>query len=217
MNDPISNTMNKARIEALSDGLFSVAMTFLIFFVKIPTIVHSSNGSELLGQLVKMWPMFRGYFISFAILGMYWIAHHGLFHYFAKQANRSMTYLNILFLCLIVLIPFSTYLIDEYPMNPTAVAVYGLNIIVISMVQYWMFRMTINDPQAVHESVTPHLIMKSTVRILLPPVFAAIGIIAGFFHSSISFFLFAFPVVVNITPGSLDYFMRMVDKKVRPV
>ncbi len=214
MNDT-GTYMNKSRIEALSDGLFSVAMTFLIFFVKIPALTQPGNGHELLGQLLKMWPMFRGYFISFAILGMYWIAHHGLFHYFAKHANRSMTYLNILFLCLIVLIPFSTYLIDEYPMNSVAVAIYGLNIIVISMVHYLMFRLTLNDPQAVHETVTPHLIMKSTVRMLLTPAFAVLGIIAGFFHSSLSFFLFAFPVVVNFTPGSLDFFMRMVDKKVR--
>ncbi len=151
MNDSVFYTMNKARIEALSDGLFSVAMTILIFNIKTPSLTNATGGHELLAALYKMLPVFRGYFMSFAILGMYWIAHHGLFHHFAKHAKPSLTHLNILFLCLIVLIPFSTYLIDEYPMNAVAVMAYGLNIIVIGMVQYWMFRITINDPQSLQE------------------------------------------------------------------
>jgi hypothetical protein len=83
------------------------------------------------------------------------------------------------------------------------------------MVQYWMFRMTINDPQALHEGITKHLITKSTVRMLLPPAFAVFGIIAGFFHSSVSFFLFAFPVIFNIIPGSLDFVMAVFIKSGR--
>jgi uncharacterized membrane protein len=137
-------------------------------------------------------------------LGMYWIAHHSLFHHFAKHANRPLAYLNILFLCFIALIPFSTHLIGEYPMNTAAVAVYGANVIVIGTVQYWMFRFTLKDEAALHEGVTPRLIKESTIRLLIPPVFAMLGIIAGFYHSSISFFLFAFPVVFNIIPTSLD-------------
>ena len=198
--------MNKNRIEALSDGLFAVAMTLLVFNIKVPPLMLPVSAHDLLDQLSKMWPLFRSYFISFAILGMYWIAHHGLFHHFAKQANRVLTYLNILFLCLITLIPFSTHLIGDYPLNSVAVAIYGMNVIVIGVVQYWMFYVVINDSQSAHDGVTHKLIMHTTIRMILPPAFAILGIIAGFFHSSISFFLFAFPVLFNIIPNSLDPF-----------
>ena len=204
--------MNKSRIEALSDGMFSITMTVLIFNIKVPPLTGPVNGHELLGQLWKMWPLFRSYYISFAILGMYWIAHHGLFHYFAKHAKPSLTYLNILFLCLITLIPFSTHLIGEYPLNTVAVATYGFNVIIIGVVQYWMFCLTIKDPQALHEGVTQQLITQTTVRMLLPPAFAVLGIIAGFYHSSISFFLFALPVMFNIIPGSAHFLERIFIK-----
>ena len=79
--------MNKSRIEALSDGLFSVAMTVLIFNIKVSPLTQPISAYELLGQLWKLWPLFRSYYISFAILGMYWIAHHTFFHYFAKYGR----------------------------------------------------------------------------------------------------------------------------------
>ncbi len=205
--------MNKNRIEALSDGLFSITLTILIFNIKVPTLTLPVSGYELMEQLWKMLPLFRSYYISFAILGMYWISHHTLFHYFAKHANLPLTYLNILFLCLIALIPFSTHLIGEYPMNTVAVIIYGANVIVIGVVQYWMFRITLKDPQALHEGITPQMLMHSNVSMLMPPAFAVLGIIAGFYHSSFSFFLFAFPVVFNIIPGSLGFIERFFLKR----
>ncbi len=205
--------MNKNRIEALSDGVFAITMMILVIDIRVPPLAVPANGYELMGQLWKMWPLFRSYYISFAILGMYWIAHHTLFHYFAKHANRPLTYINILFLCLITLIPFSTHLIGQYPINTVAVAIYGANVIVIGAVQYWMFRLTIKDPQALHEGITPQMLMHSNVSMLMPPAFAVLGIIAGFYHSSISFFLFAFPVVFNIIPGSLGFIERYFLKR----
>lgn len=200
----LSGISNKIRIEALSDGVFAIVMTLLTVDIKVPTLVDPSNGHELMNKLWASWPLFRSYYISFTILAMYWIAHHGLFHLFAKHASRTITLLNILFLCLIALIPFSTHLIGQYPLNRVAVFVYGLNVIVIGSIQYWMLCLTVRDTQILHEGVTEKMIMQSTVRMLLPPIFAVLGIIAGFFHSSISFLLFAFPVLINIIPGSLN-------------
>ncbi len=201
--------MNKLRIEALSDGVFSIVMTLLIIEIKVPPLLKADDGLELWHKLWEIWPYFRSFYISFAILGMYWFSHHSLFHLFAKHANRNISYLNVLFLCLISLIPFSTHLIGQYPLNPVAVAVYGTNIVVIGIVQYWMLHVTIDDPQVLHEDVNPRLIMESTVRMLLPPIFAVVGIITGFFHLPLSFFLFAFPVLFNIIPSRMRFFERV--------
>ena len=205
--------MNKIRIEALSDGVFSIVMTLLILDIKVPQLAEPASNQELIGYLWQSWPHFRSFYISFVILGMYWIAHHAMFHLFAKHANRPLTYLNILFLCLISLVPFSAHLIGQYPMNQVAVAVYGGNVIIIGAVQYWMMHVTVKDPQMLHEVVDNHLIRQATVRIILTPAFAVLGVIAGFYHSSISFFLFAFPVIFNIIPGSLNFIERALSGK----
>lgn len=201
------------RIEALSDGVFSIVMTLLIIDIKVPQLGPEASSFDLWRNLWHMWPLFRSFYISFAILGMYWISHHALFHLIVKNANRPITYLNILFLCFISLIPFSAHLIGQYPLNETAVMVYGANVIVIGAVQLLMMRLTMIDVRTLHDGVNERLIHQSVIRMLLPPVFSVFGIIACVFHSSISFFLFAFPVVFNIIPGGLTLLERVFSKR----
>jgi uncharacterized membrane protein len=195
--------MNKARIESLSDCVFSVIMTILILDIRVPPMTDANNVQELWGRLLLLWPYFRSYFISFAILGMYWINHHALFHSFVKHANRHLTYINILFLCFIALVPFSAHLVGQYPHNELAVAVYGGNVILIGLVHYVMFHWAVYDDTIRHDSLDPKAVRQAAIRLLLPPGFALIGILVSSFDSSLSFIFFAFPVVFNIVPSTL--------------
>ena len=205
--------MNKTRIEALSDGVFSIVMTLLIIDIKVPKIVGEIVTNDILWQkLWELWPLFRSYLISFIILGMYWIAHHALFHLFVRQVNRVFAWLNILFLMFIAFIPFSAHLMGEYPTHQPAIIVYGLNIILSGLTFYVMYRMIVMNPELVHENVTKRLKIQSTIRVLLPPVFAILGIIVSFWSISTSFFLFAFPIFFNAIPGTLDYPEKLLVK-----
>ncbi len=196
--------MNKFRLEALSDGVFAIVMTLLIIEIHVPHLDHGAGGGELREKLWAMWPLFRSYYLSFLILGMYWISHHAMFHMYIKHVNRILVLLNILFLCFISLIPFSTHLIGEYPKNEVAIAVYGFNVILIGVVQWAMLVVGLRDKTVLHEDLSLRLIVQGAVRLSLTPIFAAFGIIAGFSHSNLSFFLFAFPVIFNIIPGTLN-------------
>ncbi len=204
--------MNKARIEALSDGVFAIVMTLLVIDIKVPHMINSNSLQELWGCLSILWPLFRSYYFSFAILGMYWITHHALFHMFVKHANRPLTYINIVFLSFIALIPFSAHLVGEYPFNVLAVSVYGGNVILIGMVQYLMFHWAVNDNTIRHEDIDPKTIQQTTIRLLLPPGFSLLGIVVSLFSPSLSFVLFAFPVVFNIIPGSLNAVEKVTSK-----
>lgn len=196
--------MNKARIEALSDGVFAIVMTLLIIDIRVPPLTVNNSVHELWGQLLLLWPLFRSYYFSFAILGMYWITHHALFHLFVKHANRPITYINVAFLCFISLIPFSAHLVGQYPYNELAVSVYGGNVILIAMVQFLMFHWAVNDDANRHEAIDPKIVQQTTIRLLLPPVFSMLGIIVSLFSPASSFVLFAFPIIFNIIPGTLS-------------
>ena len=196
--------MNKVRLEALSDGVFSIVMTLLIIDIKVPHLNDTGSVREMVDTLWAMWPLFRSFYLSFMLLGMYWISHHAFFHMYAKHTNRVVTLLNILYLCFISLVPFSTHLIGEYPTNQVAVSVYGMNVVLIGLIQFWMIRIVIHDQEMRHETLTQRLIIQGTIRVLMPPAFAVLGMMASFHHSSLSFFLFAFPVVFNIVPGTLN-------------
>lgn len=204
------NPMNKGRIEAFSDGVFSIVMTLLVLDIRLPhhTEGNMTNG-ELLELLTALGPVLRSYVISFTVLGMYWVAQHAYFHLFVKQVDRVTAWLNLLFLMLIVFIPFTTNLIGQYPYNEVAIASYGVNIIGCGLTLYVMLLFMIHNRHMMHDDVSPTLIRHATIRVLIVPGFAVLGIMAGFLHSPLSFFLFGFPIVFNIIPGTLDSLDRL--------
>lgn len=53
---------------------------------------------------------FEVYVVSFCVLGMFWVGHHYQFRY-VKQMDRSLLWINLVFLLFITLIPFTTSLI----------------------------------------------------------------------------------------------------------
>jgi uncharacterized membrane protein len=115
-----------------------------------------------------------------------------------------LTYINILFLSFISLIPFSAHLVGQYPHNELAVSVYGGNVILIGMVHYLMFHWAVSDDAIRHEAIDPNTIRQATIRLLLPPGFSLLGIVISPFSPSLSFVLFAFPIIFNIIPGTLN-------------
>ena len=60
--------MNHARLDQLSDGIFAIVMTILVFDIRIPVLVDSVDNAELWLEIVRMLPLFLSYLLSFAIL-----------------------------------------------------------------------------------------------------------------------------------------------------
>jgi uncharacterized membrane protein len=102
--------MEKARLEAFSDGVFAIAITLLILNVGVPR--HSSGGT-LAHDLLRLWPAYVSYAVSFATIGIIWVNHHTMFRHF-RAVDRPMLFLNVLFLLCVAFIPFPTRLVAEF-------------------------------------------------------------------------------------------------------
>ena len=80
------------RIEALSDGIFAIAMTILI--LSFETILHRPesymNEEDFVKTLIGMWPDFIHYVQSFLILGVFWYQSHRQFHYIKSVDVRLL-------------------------------------------------------------------------------------------------------------------------------
>jgi len=91
------------RVEAFSDGVFAIAITLLILEIKIPKPSDGALGNQLLRQ----WPSYFAFLISFAFIGVMWINHHLLFTHI-KRCNNTLMVLNLLLLLGVTIVPFPT-------------------------------------------------------------------------------------------------------------
>jgi uncharacterized membrane protein len=110
------------RAEALSDGVFAVAMTLLVLDIKPPA-------QELWSGLLAQWPALAAYAVSFLTIGIVWVNHHRLFDSI-RVVDRGLLFLNLLFLLSVALLPFPTAMLADQIQRGThaqpvqAVAVY---------------------------------------------------------------------------------------------
>jgi len=95
------------RLASLSDCVFAVAMTLLVFSVRIPD--QGVDPAKLALELTRMWNEFSGLVLSFAIAAMFWVGHFRLLRSLSR-ATVCLIYLNLLQLFWIVVLPISTSL-----------------------------------------------------------------------------------------------------------
>lgn len=116
--------MPTSRLEAFSDGVFSIAITLLVLDLHSP---HVRGG--LATALAKQWPSYVTYLVSFLVIGIIWVNHHALFANIA-HADRTLLFFNLLLLMAVAAIPFPTSLLSEYidqgSQAQVAAAVYGI-------------------------------------------------------------------------------------------
>ena len=96
--------LSTARIEALCDGVFAIAMTILVLEIAIPGLEEPAHGEVSEASLEMIWDLLATEFVPYAFgfltLGVYWILHHYIFH-FIRRSDGVLAWLNIVFLMLI--------------------------------------------------------------------------------------------------------------------
>jgi uncharacterized membrane protein len=65
----------RARLDALSDGVFGVAMTLLVLDVRLPEDFRPHDRGELLQGLAGLGPKLFPYVLSFLVLGLRWLSN----------------------------------------------------------------------------------------------------------------------------------------------
>ena len=121
------------RIVAFTDGVMAVAITLLVLNIEVPDV----DGADLGQAMVDLLPSFGAYFLSFALVGRFWIVHHAMFERL-RAFDGPLMALNLVFLSAICLIPFSADLFDRYDDEPIAAAVFGGILGVASFVNWYM-------------------------------------------------------------------------------
>ena len=107
-----------SRIEALSDAVFSVAITLLVLDLKVPRLDHVS-ASALWQALLRSWPAYVALLASFIQVLIMWVNHHGILRHMSGS-DPSFTFANGFLLLLVMLVPFPTALVSAFLTTPAA-------------------------------------------------------------------------------------------------
>jgi uncharacterized membrane protein len=197
--------MNKTRLEFLSDGIFAIVFTLLVIEIHVPVLEDKLSASALINELLHLGPLFGAYVLSFAVLATFWISHHGFYQLFVQTINRQLMLLNLLYLMFIALIPFSAHLIGSYPSNPAALIFYGVHIMVIASIALLSVTYALRSREIENPQIQQRIMKQARVRIMLPIIFSALGIAVSFVYVPLTYILFAFPIIFNAIPGSLNF------------
>ncbi len=115
------------RILFFSDAVFAIVMTLLVLDIRVPEVSPVMAAAELPELVLELWPKFFSYVLSFVVISTYWIAHHQTFRYI-RSYDRTLLWLNLLFLLSITFIPFPTDLLGEYGNLRFSVIVYAVSV-----------------------------------------------------------------------------------------
>jgi uncharacterized membrane protein len=133
--------LDTRRIEAFSDGIFSIAITLLVLEIKSPNAdLVEKHGLAL--SLIYIWPSYLAYIISFATILVIWAHHHWVFSAI-KRSDLKLIYWNGLLLLFVTFVPFPTGLLAEYLLHPeatVATSLYTGTFLAISLAFHGLWR-----------------------------------------------------------------------------
>jgi uncharacterized membrane protein len=194
-----------SRLEALTDGIFAIAMTILVLNVSIPQDTTLTTLLYTLHHSVahKLY-IYAG---SFIILGTYWVGmdfQHGLL----VRISRPYLWLSILFLMFVCVVPFSANLLASYPHASISLSFYAINLALASATQLimWLYAQTFHLNSDTAQN--PH-VHRSVLRRIGIAVFCyIISFLIAPWHPNWAFIMLLTPPLIHIIPGAVDKYVN---------
>lgn len=144
---------NFERLAALSDSIFAVAMTLLVLDLHVPDVTKIATERDLLFTVSALLPRLITYLMSFLTLGIFWIGQQTMLNHI-ERSNRHFAWINLAFLSLVTLIPFSTSFLATFITFRSALLIYWANIFLlgVSVLVAWLYARNVHliRPDIVH-------------------------------------------------------------------
>jgi uncharacterized membrane protein len=192
------------RLEALSDGVFAIASTLLVLEIKVPELEKGFSQKELVHALTEILPSFIAFVFSFLNILVFWVNHDAINKVILRYDTKT-TYLNIVFLLFISLIPFTASFISRYPDSFIAITIYGLVLFFSSLSGAMMYHHLAFRNKLFIPAVTMASRKKIWRLIVSGPVLFAVAIAGGLISVYIPIFIYAIIPVIFMFMPQLDF------------
>jgi uncharacterized membrane protein len=119
--------MSPARLNALTDGVVSVALTIMVLELKFPA-------EPTLHAALAVLPLLAAYLLAFVNVAIYWNNHHHMMQS-AHRVTGSVLWSNHALLFCLTLFPLVIRWIDDAGITPWPVASFGI-VLVLAAISY---------------------------------------------------------------------------------
>jgi uncharacterized membrane protein len=200
--------VSTGRLETFCDGVFAIAITLLVLEIEVP---HVEEGG-LARALAEQWPSYAAYVVSFAVIGIIWVNHHGIMSVVAL-VDRPLLFLNLLLLIFVALIPWPTALLAEYIKDPgidahVAAAVYSATAVGVAASFNLVWRYIVRDEHLIRDDLDIRTLRGNTRRfslgLLIYPITVGTAFISAPLTLALHGLVAAYYVVDQATRGSVS-------------
>jgi uncharacterized membrane protein len=144
----------KHRIDALSDGVYAIAITLLVLELKLPALPEGAADTALRQALVDLVPKVLVWLLSFCVMAVFWLGQQRL-HRYSTALDRPAVLIELAQLALVSLLPFSTGLVGEHGNHAIAAAIYSLNLLGLALLSLARVLHLLRQPALQSQALTP--------------------------------------------------------------
>ena len=195
----VATALSTSRVEALTDGVFSIVLTLMVFDIRVPI----GPPEELAASLLALWPKFLVYAISFVQLGIYWAGHRSQFN-FIRREDHALRWISLLFLALVALIPFSTQLVGNYLELRIALGIYAANFVALGLVLAWHWRHATRAFALVDPDLPAAVVSTGYRRCLTAPLLYTVAFLLSAASPAATIILYAVVPAFYLFPALID-------------
>jgi uncharacterized membrane protein len=165
------------RIEALSDGIFAFAATVLVLDFHTPDAADIHSEAALLSALVSSAHRLMPWLLSLLTLGIFWVAQQTQLSQLARS-NRDLTWLHLVFLAIVTVLPFSTRLLADFFTYRAAFLIYWANLFLLGVAVYvtWAYA---ERAKLIREDAPKELLNAFRRRVIIAQSLYAVGALVG--------------------------------------
>jgi TMEM175 potassium channel family protein len=167
MSKEANEGLGKTRMEAISDGVFAVAMTLML---------ADAVTKEGVGEWRVHWGE-KGllFLVTFGIASTYWIAHNNECRHI-RETDRLVLWLNLLFVAAVAFVPASVNMLGASGVSDgedaeTYIVIYLLNLVLMGVfLELWfvsLWRKGISDKPGIRATMG-HFLQKFSASLGIP-------------------------------------------------
>ncbi len=189
-SDTKSSWPTTKRIEALTDGIFAIAMTLLVLNLSLPPLTQHSP-QILLSMLSSQLYDFLDYGLSFILLAIFWIIQHEQFHYLQHTDTKHL-WINIFMLMFVALVPFSTSIVGDFGKNTIADIFFSGNILILGFLFLFNWIYATGNSRLVSHDLEDKIVTRGIVTAAVIPMVSLATMITSLFSPYWCLWIFLF-------------------------